>query len=65
MTSNILSMGFISFPNMVPCIGRSNPVPWLFFNVNILCVRASIVTDQFCWMTDSTSALFVIQRANF
>ena len=32
-------MGFLSVPNLVP---------WLIFNVNVLDVRAWIITDQFC-----------------
>ena len=41
ITSNKLNLGFLSVPNLVT---------WLIFNVNILGVRAWIVTDQFCWI---------------
>ena len=34
-------MGFLRLPNLVP---------WWIFNVNILSIRAWIVTDQFCWI---------------
>ena len=34
-------MGFLSVPNLVP---------WLIFNVNILSIKAWILTDRFCWI---------------
>ena len=41
ITSNKLNMSFLSVSNLVPC---------LIFSVNILGVRAWIVTGQFCWI---------------
>ena len=41
ITSNKLDMSFLSVSNLVPC---------LIFSVNILGVRAWIVTGQFCWI---------------
>ena len=41
ITSNKLDLGFFSVPNLVS---------WLIFNVNIIGVRAWIVTDQSCWI---------------
>ena len=38
---NKLNIGFLSVLNLVP---------WLIFSVNILGVRAWILTDQFCWI---------------
>ena len=39
ITSNKLNMAFFSVPELVP---------WLPFIVNILCIRAWMVTDEFC-----------------